>query len=76
MENFELRQLYFRAASSLQRRFGLPTDLTPSVCHSVLLIVHLLSFIRAMCPAHFHYVLDYVCHSGSLPNDGVTASVF
>ena len=30
--------------------FGLPTDLTPSVCHSVLLIVHLLSFIRAMCP--------------------------
>ena len=43
--------------SSLQRRFGLPTDLTPSVCHSVLLIVHLLSFIRAMCPAHFHFVL-------------------
>ena len=43
--------------SSLQRRFGLPTDLTPSVCHSVLLIVHLLSFIRAMCPARFHFVL-------------------
>ena len=43
--------------SSLQRRFGLPTDLTPSVCHSVLLIVHLLSFIQAMCPAHFHFVL-------------------
>ena len=37
--------------------FGLPTDLTPSVCHSVLLIVHLLSFIRVMCPAHFHFVL-------------------
>ena len=43
--------------SSLQRRFGFPTDLTPSACHSVLLIVHLLSFIRAMCPAHFHFVL-------------------
>ena len=43
--------------SSLQRRFGLPTDLTPSVCHSVLLIAHLLSFIRAMCSAHFHFVL-------------------
>ena len=43
--------------SSLQRRFGLLTDLTPSVCHSVLLIVHLLSFIRAICPAHFHFVL-------------------
>ena len=37
--------------------FGLPADLTPSVCHSVLLIVHLFSFIRAMCPAHFHFVL-------------------
>ena len=43
--------------SSLQRRVGLPTDLTPSVCHSVFLIVHLLSFIWAMCPAHFHFVL-------------------
>ena len=43
--------------SSLQRRFDLLTDLTPSVCHCVLLIVHLLSFIRAMCPAHFHFVL-------------------
>ena len=43
--------------SSLQRRFGLPADLTPSVCHSVLLIVHLLSFIQAMCPTHFHFVL-------------------
>ena len=43
--------------SSLQRRFGLPTDLTPFICHSVLLIVHLLSFVRAMCPAHFHFVL-------------------
>ena len=43
--------------SSLQRRFGLLADLTPSVCHSVLLIVHLLSFTRAMCPAHFHFLL-------------------
>ena len=32
-------------------------DLTRSVCHSVLLLVHLLSFIRAMCPAHFNFVL-------------------
>ena len=43
--------------SSLQRHSGLPTDLTPSVCHSVLLTVHLLSFIQVMCPAHFHFVL-------------------
>ena len=43
--------------SSLQRRFGLLADLTSSVCHSVLLIVHLLSFIRALCPAHFQFVL-------------------
>ena len=43
--------------SSLQWRFGLQTDLTPCVCHIVLLTVHLLSFIRAMCPAHFHFVL-------------------
>ena len=43
--------------SSLQRCTGLPTDLTPFICHSVLLIVHLLSFIRAMCPVHFHFVL-------------------
>ena len=43
--------------SSLQQRFGLPTDLTPSVCHSVLLIVHLSSFTQAMCPAHVHFVL-------------------
>ena len=43
--------------SSLQRRFGLPIDLAPFICHSVLLIVHLLSFIRVMCPARFHFVL-------------------
>ena len=33
--------------SSLQRRLGLPTYLTPFVCHSVLLIVHLLIIIDA-----------------------------
>ena len=43
--------------SSLQGRFGLPADLTSFVCHSLLLIVHLLSFIGAMCPAHSHFVL-------------------
>ena len=43
--------------SSLQRHFGLPTDLTPFNCHSVLLIVHLLSFTRAIRPTHFHFVL-------------------
>ena len=66
--------------SSLQPCFGLLTDFIPSACHSVLLIVHLLSFIQAMCPAHFHfhigYVLDCVFHSDALPNDGVTNSVF
>ena len=59
--------------------FGLRTDLTPFICHSVLLIVHLLSFIRVMCPDHFYFVLvTYwtVCPSGSLPVDGVTDSVF
>ena len=43
--------------SPLQRRYGLPADLTPFIFHSVLLIVHLLSFIRAMCPVHFHFLL-------------------
>ena len=43
--------------SSLQRRFGLLTDLAPFICHSVLLMVHLLSFILATCSAHFHFVL-------------------
>ena len=42
---------------SLQWRFGLPTDLIPFICHSVLLIVHLIALIRAMCPAHFHFIL-------------------
>ena len=40
--------------------FCLPTDLTPVICHFVLLIVHLLSFIRAMCPAHFHGQMQYL----------------
>ena len=43
--------------SCLQRRICLPTDLKPFICHSVLLMVHLLSFIRTMCPAHFHFTL-------------------
>ena len=43
--------------SSLQRCFGHPTYLTPFICHVVLLMVHLLSFIRAMCSAHFHFAL-------------------
>ena len=43
--------------SSLQRRFGLPTDLTPFICHTLILIAHLSSFIRATCPAHFRFVL-------------------
>ena len=43
--------------SCFQRSFGLPTDLSPFICHSMLLVVHLLSFIRAMCPALFHFVL-------------------
>ena len=42
--------------SSLQGRFGLSTDLTPFICHTVLLIVHLLIFIRSMCPAHFDFI--------------------
>ena len=29
----------------------------PSVCQFVLLTVHLLSFIRAMCPGHFYFAL-------------------
>ena len=37
--------------------FGLPTNLTPFICHSVLLIIHLLSSIQAMCPAHFSFTL-------------------
>ena len=45
--------------SSLQC-FGLTTDLTPFICHSVLLIAHLLSIPFSYC---IGYILDYVCHS-------------
>ena len=47
----------YPTTSSLRWRFGLPTDLTPFICHSVLLMVHLLSFIRAKYPAPFHFAL-------------------
>ena len=40
-----------------QRDNGIQWTLTPFICHPVLLIVHLLSFILAMCPAHFHFAL-------------------
>ena len=48
--------------SFLQRRFSLPTDVTPFVTYrSRLRTVHLLSFIRTMCPTHFHiaYVMYF-----------------
>ena len=45
---------------SLQRRFGFPTSL---ICRSVLLIVNLVSFIRATYPAHFHFVLQHTQQS-------------
>ena len=32
-------------------------------CHSVHLTVHLLSFMRATCPAHFHFVLVFLVHN-------------
>ena len=41
--------------SVLQRRSGFPINLTPFIYHSVLSMVTLLSFIRAMCPAYFHF---------------------
>ena len=49
--------------SSLQQPFSLP-DLTPLVnSHSVLLTVHLLSFLQAVCPARFTFVKSSaVCH--------------
>ena len=44
--------------SALHLLFSLPLDLFPSLtCHSVHLTVHRLSFIRATCPAHFHFSL-------------------
>ena len=41
--------------SSLQQLFCLPADLMPFICHSMLLTVHLLSFIWVMCLASFHF---------------------
>ena len=40
---------------------------------------HSLSFfpsgdVSSLFPFHIGYALDYVCHCGSLPNDGVTDS--
>ena len=51
--------------------------LPPFICQSVLLKVYYLSFGRLFSPFPFRvgYILDYVSHSGSLPNDGVTDSV-
>ena len=60
-----------------QRCFVFPTDLTPFTCRSVLLTVHLSSFIQVMCPAHFHFIsATYWTMSvtGSLPNDGTTGA--
>ena len=42
---------------SLQRYFGLPTDLKPFVCHSVILIVYYLSFGRCVQPISILYWL-------------------
>ena len=68
------------AQSSLQRCISLTTDLTPFICHSVLPMVHLLSFHSghesSSSPFPIDFTLDYVCHSGSMPNDGVTDSIF
>ena len=45
-------------SSSLQSHFCLLIDDKPPViCHSVLLIIHPSSFIQAMCPAHFRFLL-------------------
>ena len=49
--------------SSLSRRFGLPTDLTPFICHSVLLIVHLLPFIWAQPISISHWLRIGLCLS-------------
>ena len=66
--------------SSLQRRIGLPTDLTLFICHSVFLMVHLFVFYSGFVSSPFAFCVGYVfscvCHSGSLSNDGVTYSAF
>ena len=62
---------------SLQRRFGLPTDLTPFICHSASggpsTVFHS-GDVSSPFPFRIGDVLDYVCRSGSLPNEGVTDS--
>ena len=45
----------FLAVSSCHLLPGRPLDLFPPLgCHSVQRLVHLLSFILAVCPTHFH----------------------
>ena len=52
----------FFAVLSCHLLLGRPLDLFPLLCcHCVQRLVHLLSFILAICPAHFH-----VCFSGGL----------
>ena len=43
--------------SLFSRNVVSPTDLIPFICDSVLFMIHLLSFIRVICPAHFHFAL-------------------
>ena len=55
--------------SSCHLLLGRPLDLFPLLgCHSVQRLVHLLSFILAICPAHLHfcfqcvfYDINYLC---------------
>ena len=56
--------------SSLQHCFGLLTDLTHKFSSATLCIFYSgdVSSPFTFC---IGYVLDYVCHSGSLPTDGV-----
>ena len=61
--------------SSLRRRFGLATHLIPFIYHSINTVFHS-GVVCSQFPFPFVFVLDYVCHSDSLPNDGVTDSVF
>ena len=47
--------------SSFQQRFGLPTDLTPIICHSVLLLVHPFSFIGRCVRPISHWLRIQLC---------------
>ena len=50
---------YFLVMSSCHLVHGRPLDLFPLLgCHSVQRMVHLLSFILAMCPAHLHFCVS------------------